>query len=173
MLEKISQLSEATKETGKGRIHTAEPGGYGRKDDEDEEGKKVKQDTAPRGRGRPKKNADAETGEEKKYDFSAFGVKHGKDVKLPAYDKSKTKKHTLKDWFEQLDKELINETPTPVPVMQQGSNKATTTGMITVNDQSPAGKALNDTINNLAQQKKLSVVTPQGQQQTQQPQQGQ
>ena len=168
MLNKISQLSEATKETGKGRIHTAEPGGYGRKDDEDEEGNKVKQDSAPRGRGRPKKNAD-DSGEVKKYDFSAFGVKHGKDIKLPAHDKSKTKKHTLKDWFEQLDKELISETPTPVPIMQQGSNKATNTGMITVNDQSPAGKALSDTINNLAQQNKLSVVTPQGQQ----PQQGQ
>ena len=37
LLSQLDQLNEATKETGKGRIHTAEPGGYGRKDDEDEE----------------------------------------------------------------------------------------------------------------------------------------
>jgi hypothetical protein len=79
MLSKISQLSEATEKTKTGIKHTAEPGGYGRKDDEDEEGNKVKQDTAPRGRGRPKK-ATSTSGETKKYDFSAFGVKHGKDV---------------------------------------------------------------------------------------------
>lgn len=42
ILKSLGQLSEATKETGKGRIHTAEPGGYGRKDDEDDEGNKVK-----------------------------------------------------------------------------------------------------------------------------------
>lgn len=105
MLNKISQLSEATKETGKGRIHTAEPGGYGRKDDEDDEGKKVKADAPKRGRGRPKKDADA-SGEVKKYDFSAFGVKQGKDIKLPKHDKDKTRKHSLKEYFDQLDTAL-------------------------------------------------------------------
>jgi len=108
LLSQLDQLNEATKETGKGRIHTAEPGGYGRKDDEDEEGKKVQQSTEKRGRGRPKK-VDAKSGEDKKYDFSAFGVKSGKDVKLPKYDKSKTTKHTLKDWIEQIDKSMVAE----------------------------------------------------------------
>jgi hypothetical protein len=102
MLAKMSQLSEATEKTKTGVRHTAEPGGYGRKDDEDEEGNRVKQDTAPRGRGRPKKAA-AASGENKKYDFSAFGVKHGKDVKLPAHDKKKTTKHSIKEYFDQID----------------------------------------------------------------------
>ena len=102
MLSKMSQLSEAVKDTGKGKIHTAEPGGYGRKDDEDDEGNKVKADAPKKGRGRPKKDADS-SGEVKKYDFSAFGVKHGKDVKLPAHDKKKTTKHSIKEYFDQID----------------------------------------------------------------------
>ena len=59
LMNKLTQLSEATKDTGKGKIHTADPGGYGRKEDEDEAGedgkkKKAKPADAPRGRGRPK-----------------------------------------------------------------------------------------------------------------------
>jgi hypothetical protein len=117
MLAKMSQLSEATEKTKTGVKHTAEPGGYGRKDDEDDEGKKVKSDAPKKGRGRPKKDAD-ETGEVKKYDFSAFGVKHGKDVKLPAYDKKKTTKHSLKDWIETIDQNMLAEagyTTAPMP----------------------------------------------------------
>jgi hypothetical protein len=60
MLAKMSQLSEATEKTKTGVRHTAEPGGYGRKDDEDEEGNKVKPaSTEKKGRGRPKKAAAA------------------------------------------------------------------------------------------------------------------
>ena len=118
MLAKMSQLSEATDRSEPGKVkHSAEPGGYGRKDDEDDEGKKVKSDAPKKGRGRPKKDAD-ETGEVKKYDFSAFGVKHGKDVKLPAYDKKKTTKHSLKDWIETIDQNMIAEggyTTAPMP----------------------------------------------------------
>jgi hypothetical protein len=98
----MSQLSEATEKTKTGVRHTAEPGGYGRKDDEDEEGNKVKADAPKKGRGRPKKDADS-SGEVKKYDFSAFGVKHGKDIKLPAHDKKKTTKHSIKEYFDQID----------------------------------------------------------------------
>jgi hypothetical protein len=131
LLSQLDQLNEATTKTKTGIKHTAEPGGYGRKDDEDEEGKKVKSDVK-KGRGRPKKDADSSTGEEKKYDFSAFGVKAGKDVKLPKYDKKKTttvkgksqshasnkvdddtdveesssKKKGLKEYFDSLDKAL-------------------------------------------------------------------
>jgi hypothetical protein len=105
MLAKMSQLSEAIEKTKTGVRHTAEPGGYGRKDDEDEEGNRVKQDTAPRGRGRPKKTT-ATSGEDKKYDFSAFGVKAGKDIKLPAHDKKKTTKHSIKEYIDQLEKAL-------------------------------------------------------------------
>ena len=61
MLDKLSVLSEATKETEKGRIHKAEPGGYGRKYDTDEEGdekdgeKDAKKPQEKRGRGRQQK----------------------------------------------------------------------------------------------------------------------
>ncbi len=97
----------ATKETPTGRVHKAKPGGYGRKDDEDDEGKKVKADAPKRGRGRPKKDADS-SGEVKKYDWSAFGAK-GKDVKLPKWDKDKTTKHSLKDWVEHIEGKYIAE----------------------------------------------------------------
>ena len=131
LMNKMTQLSEAKEKTKTGLKHTAEPGGYGRKDDEDDEGHKVKADAVKKGKGRPKKDAD-DTGETKKYDFSAFGVKSGKDVKLPKHDKKKTtvvkgksqshadnkkddgtgdeepkaKKKGLKEYFDSLDKAL-------------------------------------------------------------------
>ena len=89
LLSQLDQLNEATEKTKTGIKHTADAGGYGRKDDEDDEGNKVKSDAPKKGKGRPKKDADA-SGETKKYDFSAFGVKSGKDVKLPKYDKKKS-----------------------------------------------------------------------------------
>ena len=73
MLDKLSMLSEATKETEKGRVHKADPGGYGRKYDTDEEGeekdgdKDAKKPVEKRGRGRPSKTgAHASSPEEKK-----------------------------------------------------------------------------------------------------------
>ena len=112
LLNSLDQLSEATKETGKGKIHTADAGGYGRKFDTDEEGDEKKpSSTAPavkRGKGRPKKGAD-DSGEVKKYDSSALGNVFG-GGKLPKKPVGKPSvKHTLKDWFEQLDKEIMNE----------------------------------------------------------------
>ena len=130
LMNKMTQLSEAKEKTKTGLKHTAEPGGYGRKDDEDDEGHKVKATAVKKGKGRPKKDAD-DSGETKKYDFSAFGVKSGKDVKLPKHDKkkttvvkgksqshadnkkddgtdpeTKTKKKGLKEYFDSLDKAL-------------------------------------------------------------------
>jgi hypothetical protein len=81
--KQVSGMGEATKEIPGGRRHTAEPGGYGRKDDE--EAPKVQ---TQRGRGRPKKNADSETGQVMKPDWSAFGV--GK-VNLPKHKGAVTK----------------------------------------------------------------------------------
>ena len=110
LMNKLTQLSEATKETGKGRIHTAEPGGYGRKDDEDDEGKKVKADAPKKGRGRPKKDAD-DSGEVKKYDnaknLQDFMV--GNKPKGKELDKLPKKKHTLKDWVESIESKYIAE----------------------------------------------------------------
>jgi len=106
LLSQLDQLNEATEKTKTGIKHTAEPGGYGRKDDEDEEGNKVKDTSAEKkGRGRPKK-ATSTSGEDKKYDFSAFGVTKGKDVKLPKHDKKKTTKHSLKEYLDQLESAL-------------------------------------------------------------------
>jgi len=142
LMNKMTQLSEAKEKTKTGLKHTAEPGGYGRKDDEDDEGHKVKADAVKKGKGRPKKDAD-DSGETKKYDFSAFGVKSGKDVKLPKHDKKKTtvvkgksqshadnkkddgtdpetkaKKKGLKEYFDLLDRAIMNEdgyTTAPMP----------------------------------------------------------
>ena len=82
-------MGEATKEIPGGRRHTSEPGGYGRKDDE--EAPKVQ---TQRGRGRPKKNSDSETGQVMKPDWSAFGV--GGKVKLPKH-KGAVTKHKMSD----------------------------------------------------------------------------
>jgi hypothetical protein len=102
LLSQLDQLNEATEKTKTGLKHTAEPGGYGRKDDEDEDGNKIKDKTAEKkGKGRPKK-ATSTSGEDKKYDFSAFGVTKGKDVKLPKHDKKKTKKHSIKEYLDQM-----------------------------------------------------------------------
>jgi hypothetical protein len=115
MMNKLTALSqpvtEATKVTKTGKVHTAEPGGYGRKDDEDDAGNNVKKDAPKQGRGRPRKDADSE-GNVTKPDWSAFGAK--KDVKLPAWDKKKTTKHSLKDWIENLD-DALNEAIPPMP----------------------------------------------------------
>jgi len=121
LLSQLDQLNEATTKTKTGLKHTAEPGGYGRKDDEDDEGNKVKDKSAEKkGKGRPKK-ATQSSGEDKKYDFSAFGVTKGKDVKLPKYDKKKTKKHSIKEYLDQMY-EPLNEmgiTVKPMPGASQ------------------------------------------------------
>jgi len=170
LMNKMTQLSEAKEKTKTGLKHTAEPGGYGRKDDEDDEGHKVKATAVKKGKGRPKKDAD-DSGETKKYDFSAFGVKSGKDVKLPKHDKKKTtvvkgksqshaankvddgtdpgeesktkaKKKGLKEYFDLLDKAIMNEdgiTVKPMPGASQiigpdgkpmGTADATTANMM-------------------------------------------
>jgi hypothetical protein len=122
LLSQLDQLNEATEKTKTGVKHTAEPGGYGRKDDEDDEGKKVKaKDTEKKGRGRPKK-ATQSSGEDKKYDFSAFGVKHGKDVKLPKYDKKKTTKHSLKEYLDSVHK-AMTEGEQPAEISQKAIDK--------------------------------------------------
>jgi hypothetical protein len=82
-IESDQNMAEATKEIPGGRRHTAEPGGYGRKSDDDAPKPAVK-----KGRGRPKKNADSETGQVMKPDWSAFGV--GK-VNLPKHKGAVTK----------------------------------------------------------------------------------
>ena len=111
ILSQLDQLNEAEGTTvHKGTYGTS----HGKEDVRDQYGHKIgkvnkdaetKKEAPKKGRGRPKKGAD-ETGEVKKYDFSAFGVNKGKDVKLPKHDKKKTIKHSLKEYLDQLDSAL-------------------------------------------------------------------
>ena len=146
MLQQLSVLSEATKETPTGRKHTAEPGGYGRKFDTDEEGEEKKDDkkepAAKRGRGRPKKGADSDTGKVAKYDnaknLQSFMIgnvpKKSKDLeKLPK------KKHSLKEWVQEIEEKYVAEaapgqqlTVKPMPgaaqLVDPATNKVMATG---------------------------------------------
>ena len=116
MLQQLSQLSEGTKETEKGRVHKAEPGGYGRKFDTDEEGDEDKKDNkkepaAKRGRGRPKKGADSETGQVAKYD-NAKGLQDyivGNKPKGKELDKLPKKKHSIKEWIQEVEAKYVAE----------------------------------------------------------------
>jgi hypothetical protein len=172
MLEKISLLSEATKETPTGKVHKAEPGGYGRKYDTDEEGdekKAAKADAPKRGRGRPKKGAD-DAGEVKTYDTKTLGGVFGGGKKPKKEVGKVSKKHSLKEYFDSLDSALNEmQTQQPIPVVsKQGATQSTGAGFIHIDDTSPAGKAMSDALGKLAQQKKAQIVVPTAQQATQQ-----
>jgi len=113
LLEKITSLQEATKKTPTGLIHKAEPGGYGRKYDTDEEGdessdgeKDAAKAIEKRGRGRPKK-AGGEADTKDKYS----NAKSVQDLVVGTLPKGKLpgkpgKKHSLKEYFEALDQAL-------------------------------------------------------------------
>lgn len=115
MLEKLGSLSEAVEKTATGIKHTAKPGGYGRKFDTDEEGdeKQEKKPEVKRGRGRPKKGADGETGHVPQYSGAKELQKWivGSVPKSPSKELKKlpTTKHTLKDWIEKVDNKKLNE----------------------------------------------------------------
>ena len=158
IMNKLTQLSEAVKDTGKGKIHTAEPGGYGRKEDEDDEGKKVKA-AAPaekKGRGRPKKS-DSASGEDKKYDTSSLSDVFGGGKKPKKEIGKVSKKHSLKEYFDQLDAALneaaLLPTQTMVPGVQAGGKTAQPTVIDVKNN--PALKAALD---KAAQQKQITTV---------------
>lgn len=97
-LAKSQDVTEGTKETSTGRVHKADPGGYGRRDDDEDGDKKKTEPAVKRGRGRPKKDADSETGEVKKYGNAAalqsFMVGNLPKGKLPG---KTTTKHKIKD----------------------------------------------------------------------------
>jgi len=140
LLSQLDQLNEATEKTKTGLKHTAEPGGYGRKDDEDEDGNKIKDKTAEKkGKGRPKK-ATSTSGEDKKYDFSAFGVNAGKDVKLPKHDKKKTTKHSIKEYLDQLYAPLNEGGYTTAP-MQGAVEVKDGAGKVVATAKNPAAAA--------------------------------
>ena len=98
ILQSLTSLSEGdTKETGKGRVHK---GSYGTSYDGDDD-KKEKKPEVKRGRGRPKKDADA-SGEVKKYDTKSLHGVFGGGAK-PKKEIGKTsKKHSLKEYIEEV-----------------------------------------------------------------------
>jgi hypothetical protein len=100
-------VAEGTKETKTGKIHKAEPGGYGRKNDDDEDGKKVKP-AVKKGRGRPKKDSDSDTGEVKKWDTDELSrwIVGSKPKTLPG---KASVKHKLKDWMEHVEATMLAE----------------------------------------------------------------
>lgn len=145
MLTQLSQLSEGTQETEKGRVHKAEPGGYGRKFDTDEEGDEdkkgeKKEPAVKRGRGRPKKGADSETGQVAKYDnaknLQSFMVGNLPKGKLPG---KPGKKHSIKEWIQEVENKYVAETapgqqltvkpmPGAAQLVDPASNKVMATG---------------------------------------------
>ena len=117
ILKSFDNLSEATTTTDKGTVHKAGPGGYGNRhgseDVTDQYGKPIaraslsKMNTAPpvkRGKGRPPKNADA-SGEVKSYDSSALSKAMGMG-KAPKPTGKPSVKHSLKEYFDQMDEAL-------------------------------------------------------------------
>ena len=132
MLDKLSTLSEATKETEKGRIHKAEPGGYGRKYDTDDEGEEVgdkkdaKKPEEKRGRGRPSKTGAhvSKPEDKKKQKEKEEAGKNlqsyisGKPKKSKELEKLPKKKHSLKEFFDQIDQERMIKEATPGQVLQ-------------------------------------------------------
>jgi hypothetical protein len=117
ILKSFDQLSEATTTTDKGTVHKSEPGGYGNKhgseDVTDQYGKPVgrmslgklgAQNEPKRGKGRPPKNADA-SGEVKKYDSTGLNKAMGIG-KAPKPTGKPSVKHSLKEYFDQMDEAL-------------------------------------------------------------------
>jgi hypothetical protein len=98
--EMTGRVMEEKKTTKSGTVHKAKPGRYGGYDpetdpDKDEDDKKS-EPAVKRGRGRPKKNADSDTGEVKKWDTSALQSAFGSNApkKLPG---KASVKHKMKD----------------------------------------------------------------------------
>jgi len=134
MLDKLTVLSEETKETSKGRVHKGKYGtSYQPDEKRDEYGHKMKGTKAgpdidpeddekkpeKRGRGRPTK-AGSSADTSKKYS----GAKELQNFiignvpkKSKSLEKLPKKKHTLKDWFESLDKAIM-EAGTPGQQLQ-------------------------------------------------------
>ena len=113
MLQTISQLSEAETRKVKGTRY----GGAAQHDDEEDDdddtkkGAKKQEPQVKRGRGRPKKGADSDTGQVAKYD-NAKGLQDyivGNKPKSKELDKLPKKKHTLKDWVEHIESKYVAE----------------------------------------------------------------
>jgi hypothetical protein len=170
---KKQDVAEDTKETKTGRVHKAEPGGYGRKNDDDEAGKKVKP-TIKKGRGRPKKDSDSDTGEVKKWDTDqlASWIVGSKPKTLPG---KASVKHKLKDesinesviptnlsgWIKHVERNIISENQLTISPMSQQQNSTLKFGNQTL------ATGTRDEINKLKQSIESGEVQFPGSQQNQ------
>ena len=133
LLQSLDQLSEATTDTSTGRVHKAEPGGYGQQhgaeDVKDQYGKPIgrvslgklaAQNEPKRGKGRPPNPDKA-----KSYDSSALSKAMGMG-KAPKATGKPSVKHSLKEYFDQLEQSLseggLSVQPIPAPKQQTGQN---------------------------------------------------
>ena len=74
--------------------------------------------------------------------------------------KVESKNMSLKDMFKQLDEALApGQKPLPV-ISKVGSNQTTGAGFLNIDDNSPAGQALQQALGNLAGQNKAEIVVP-------------
>lgn len=125
--EGVSEGEMSTRIGDKGetiRKHTAKAGGYGRKIDKDDESGdafhssdiddsdevKKSEPTAKRGRGRPMKGGDSDTGIVKKYDTDTLAswIIGNKPKNIGNIGKVSVK-HKLKDWMEHVERKQIVE----------------------------------------------------------------
>jgi hypothetical protein len=158
ILKSFDQLSEATTTTDKGTVHKAGPGGYGNRhgseDVTDQYGKPIgraslsKMNTAPpvkRGKGRPPKNADS-SGEVKSYDSSALSKAMGIG-KAPKPTGKPSVKHSLKEYFDQMDEALseagLAVQPLPAtPQQKQQQQMATKPSFMIKDPANPSAPAI-------------------------------
>ena len=131
MLSTMTQLNEAKEQVKPGI--TKVTGSYGKEYDAGDDGTKKKPASdVKKGRGRPKKDAD-ETGEVKTYDTSTLGNVFGGGKKPLKPIGKVSKKNTLKDWFEQLDKAIVNEGPLDtMRAGMQGTGPASSGGLSSI-----------------------------------------
>jgi len=117
------------------------------RDDDDEDKKSEKKSEEPkvkRGRGRPKKHSDAETGEVPKYSFGkelqSFMIGNLPGGKLPG---KPGKKHKLKDWMEHVEGNMLAEdADLNVNIVKSKPTQPTST--LTVNNEPMISATSND-----------------------------
>ena len=84
-----------------------------------------------------------------------------KDIEYDDKKDKKDKKKSLKDWFEAIDKNLLNEADLPLPILgKDGKAVSAQPGFLKMQGTDPTSKAMGDLLKDLVAQKKLSVVAP-------------
>ncbi len=96
------------------------------------------------------------------------GKKVTKDIEYDDKKDSKKKK-SLKDWFEAIDKNMLNENDLALPILgKDGKAVSVQPGFIKMQgDTSPAGKAMSAAIKDMVAKKQIQVVAPIDKPQTQ------